>query len=528
VNAYCTAGRSAFLAIACRGVRMGLCLLAVVVLLQFTKCADAQAGGVEPITVHELSKRRILYEGDEGASCANFLDGALAWQRRGGDWKDANGKLHGDLPFAEEAPGARATLWDVTALVRQWADAEAGSGAFFLRSVSGQGFAVFLSREAKSPEDWPMLVLELADGRRQLLKPMADTFLDCSTYRSLGRSENLKVFGSAAVVVQFQLPAKLSARSIKRAQLVLSNASAPGGGAMRIGVFEMAAPSFPAAPVLPGLAADYPADKGIESHPDVVFAAGFEEWLRWRWRWAKDSAGNFDIVSSDSERYFEPLFGRALRVNIKKGDNLGADLRLYLKDNGGEVDELFFRYYLRLGDDWDPTVEGGKLPGLAGTYGTAGWGGRRSDGSNGWSLRGSFGRAFAADSPLHGLNQLGTYAYYADMPGTYGDGWFWPGALLQRNRWYAIEQQVRLNTPGAADGLFRVWVDGRLVMERQQLRIRTVARLRIEMVWMNIFHGGVARSPYDQHLYIDNVVVARRYIGPLATPPGQASAAVGK
>ncbi len=38
--------------------------------------------------------------------------------------------------------------------------------------------------------------------------------------------------------------------------------------------------------------------------------------------------------------------------------------------------------------------------------------------------------------------------------------------------------------------------------------------LKIEQVWMNVYHGGTKPSPYDQHLYIDNVVIARKYIGP--------------
>lgn len=33
---------------------------------------------------------------------------------------------------------------------------------------------------------------------------------------------------------------------------------------------------------------------------------------------------------------------------------------------------------------------------------------------------------------------------------------------------------------------------------------------------MNVYHGGMALSPSDQHLFIDNVVVARKYIGPMA------------
>jgi hypothetical protein len=44
---------------------------------------------------------------------------------------------------------------------------------------------------------------------------------------------------------------------------------------------------------------------------------------------------------------------------------------------------------------------------------------------------------------------------------------------------------------------------------------RTVDALKIEQIWMNVYHGGTAVSPYDQHLYVDNVVVARQYIGPM-------------
>lgn len=33
--------------------------------------------------------------------------------------------------------------------------------------------------------------------------------------------------------------------------------------------------------------------------------------------------------------------------------------------------------------------------------------------------------------------------------------------------------------------------------------------------WMNVYHGGTTPSPSDQHLFIDNVVVARKYIGPM-------------
>ena len=40
------------------------------------------------------------------------------------------------------------------------------------------------------------------------------------------------------------------------------------------------------------------------------------------------------------------------------------------------------------------------LPGISGTYGIAGWGGRKSDGTDGWSARGAFSQTIPAGNPL--------------------------------------------------------------------------------------------------------------------------------
>jgi hypothetical protein len=64
--------------------------------------------------------------------------------------------------------------------------------------------------------------------------------------------------------------------------------------------------------------------------------------------------------------------------------------------------------------------------------------------------------------------------------------------------------------------VLRAWIDGQLVFERTDVRYRVVPTLRIEELWMNVYHGGTAKAQKDMSLYIDNVVVARRYIGPMA------------
>ena len=230
--------------------------------------------------------------------------------------------------------------------------------------------------------------------------------------------------------------------------------------------------------------------------------------------------GQLDAVDRDPARQFEPLQNHALRVKIVKGKNFGLNTEYkFIERIGEEPEEIYLRYYLRLGDDWNQTVDGGKLPGIAGTYNKAGWGSRRSDGTDGWSARGLFGKTLPAGNPLAGRTPIGSYVYHTDQADFTGDSWIWTHdrrGLLEKNRWYSIEQHVKLNTPGQADGIIRGWVDGQLAFERTNIRFRLVDSLKIEKIWMNVWHGGLSPSPYDQHLYIDNVVIARRYIGPMS------------
>ena len=194
----------------------------------------------------------------------------------------------------------------------------------------------------------------------------------------------------------------------------------------------------------------------------------------------------------------------------------------FKREIGEEPEEIFFRYYLRLADDWNQTLQGGKMPGISGTYGVAGWGGRKVDGTDGWSARGSFSLTIPEGNPLAGLTPMGNYCYHADMKGYYGNVWIWQEGyrgFLENNRWYCVEQYLKMNTPGEKDGIIRAWIDGGPAFEKTDIRFRLVDKLKIEQIWMNVYHGGKKPSPYDQHLYIDNVVIARKYIGPMKQQP---------
>jgi hypothetical protein len=476
----------------------------------------APVGAAEPLAT--------LYDGTDGATCQYFNYGArIPWLHQRGDWVDVNGRSQGESPFArtviEDTHKIRAIEWDVTALTQSWLSGEVENSGLLLDTVKGtsSGTILFFSKEANPVDQRPRIVLTLAaPTETRTVVAAADTTLDCSTVISLGAREQIHVGGDTRSVLQFDLTA-LKGRRVTRAVLQLTTTTEQFGAAT-VGVFRVDAPVKQAtAPRQAGIAAAYPRDQGIEKDPDVIMASGFEAPL-WRSDWSYVSVtSHVERVDRDDERRFEPFIGHALRVAIRRGDNLGLDMGFNFKDKlGYEPEEMYFRYYLRFGEDWIPSVDGGKLPGFAATYGRAGWGGRKSNGSEGWSMRGLFHRAMSEDNPLYGRTAVGSYAYHAETDDFWGDEWNWTNngvGVLERNRWYCIEQYVKVNTPGVKDGIVRAWIDGKLAFDKTDVHVRDVSSIKIEKLWMNVYHGGTARAAQDLHLYLDNVVIARRQIG---------------
>ncbi len=257
-----------------------------------------------------------------------------------------------------------------------------------------------------------------------------------------------------------------------------------------------------------GIAQYYRNDENIETDPNVVLFTNFEK-SSWSGDW--NTTGTHPLVTSNEKEKFVPLDGRALQVTVPKGNNSGLSIQYKFKEKTGtEPEEIYFRYYLRIGDQWAPSFSG-KFPGIAGTYNKGGWGGRPSDGYNGWSARGLY------EKTTNGKIPIGNYVYHADMKGQWGNYFIWNidnRGYLEKNRWYCIEMYVKMNTPNENDGILRGWVDGEPAYEKTNLMYRKTYDLKIETIWLNVYHGGSDVAPVDLVLFIDNIVVARKYIGP--------------
>jgi hypothetical protein len=362
------------------------------------------------------------------------------------------------------------------------------------------------------------LLLTFSDGSRDLLTPSADATLDCSARWGIGTRPTLQVSDWQNFILEFSPDSSASKKILRNAKLVLVT-TARNSSESLLGVYRLGIPGFePESQISKdGIAAHYPSDSGLERDKEVIFVERFESanWLR-NWTYAADTK-SFETIEGDPERRFEPVQGKALRVTVRKGELTGLQMGFNFKpQTGQEPEEIYFRYYLRLGNDFNP-IEGGKLPGPSGTYDRAGWGGRQPDGTNGWSARGAWDLPAGKGNPFAGFFPLATQISVPNISEDKANIYWMKGrrGLLERNRWYCIEHYVRMNTPGKADGVLRGWVDGYLAVERTYIRYRDVASLKIDRIWMNVYHGGMTPPTQDIHLYLDNVVIARSYIGPM-------------
>ncbi|PCI07990.1 MAG: hypothetical protein COB77_03405 [Gammaproteobacteria bacterium] len=241
---------------------------------------------------------------------------------------------------------------------------------------------------------------------------------------------------------------------------------------------------------------------------NVFFFEDFEE---------EDYANHFSRSTRPKNRQLitgDTVFNgnKSLRISVNKNSNHGSSLNYrFAAFKMEEPTELYARYYLRFDESWSTSRGSGKLPGPAGRYHKGGWGGRTSDGTNGWSARMLYTKSWFGPDYI----DIGYYTYHANMPKKYGEKMLWHidhRGSLQKNRWYAIETYIKLNTVGKSDGILRGWVDGALAMERKNLTFRTIPELKIEEFWVNIYHGGRS-SDKNMSLYIDNLALSTSRIG---------------
>ena len=94
---------------------------------------------------------------------------------------------------------------------------------------------------------------------------------------------------------------------------------------------------------------------------------------------------------------------------------------------------------------------------------------------------------------------------------------FYDIGRLTVGMWHRLEVEMRLNTPGSADGTLRIWLDDDLILERTDVPFRVSAR-DLRTIELGRQVDRVGHAPIDHHWYWDNIVISRSYIGPVNDP----------
>ncbi|WP_201750063.1 hypothetical protein [Tautonia marina] len=272
-----------------------------------------------------------------------------------------------------------------------------------------------------------------------------------------------------------------------------------------------------------GLAAAFEADRGIEAHPDVIFADDFEGDAPIGATWDEVSYRGGSVLSLVDESAADPRTGsKALRVEARLSENTGGGLTTWFESS----ETLFFRFLVKFDPDCDyvhhfVTLRANK--GLTGGDRWSGFGGagNRPEGDERFSTAieawGDWGR-------LPPPGQWNFYSYWHEMTAS-PDGRYWGNAFrpaeqpnIRKGEWICVEFMLKHNTPGEADGEQAYWIDGKLAGHWTGINWRTSPTLMANALTLESYVTDRWTKQEVNVVLFDDVVIARSYIGPPAAP----------
>lgn len=283
------------------------------------------------------------------------------------------------------------------------------------------------------------------------------------------------------------------------------------------------------------IAASYPGDVGIGNDPDVIFADDFESytvaddlWSRWDNYF---QASQTRIATEPANVY---AGSQSLEFNLpQQTSELSNSVQKILTT---ELDELYLRYYSKFDTSFDVSGSSHNGGGISTHYfdGFNATPGIPADGYNKFLIEYECWRGDPSEPTPGALN---VYIYYPEQRSNYGDHFF-PTGLVQPNtsivhdfgptfvsrpdvvpelgRWYAYEVRLKANTVGMLDGDVTLWLDGQLIAEFPNVHFRDTDTLKIDRFNVSLHAGSNPNGPTKK--WYDNVVAAKRCIGPMAPP----------
>jgi|GEM_PF-6094365 len=283
-----------------------------------------------------------------------------------------------------------------------------------------------------------------------------------------------------------------------------------------------------------GIAANYPGDLGIHEDANVIFADDFESYndVKDLFRnWSRIDHIEYVRITDNPDDVYHG--GKAVELFIpKQSSELSVAL---VKDKlFPEYDTLFVRYYSKFDKSFDVSGSSHNGSAISAHYYDFGASpGIPGNGLNKFLVSLENWREGGDGYPNPG--RLNVYVYHPEQRDVWGDHFFPTGNVLpytnrsfdfgptfvrrpdvipELGRWYCYEYMVKANTPGMRDGRIAIWIDGKLVADFKNLRLRDTSILKINRFSLDFHIKNNLSMPARK--WYDNVVVATSYIGPMS------------
>ncbi len=291
-----------------------------------------------------------------------------------------------------------------------------------------------------------------------------------------------------------------------------------------------------------GIASKYPGDKGIEKDKQVVFVEDFEEKsidaMKKRWEEVK----NKEIMSFSKDAPKGSAGKQSLLMTHIGGKNTGGHLYRCLKLG---YDQLYIRFYVKFDEKCYPIHHfvhvGGYNPSTRWPQGGAG---EKPTGDKRFTTGiEPFGKAWRWDF----------YSYWMQMRNC-PSGKHWGNDFIndkklkvEKNKWICVELMMKMNDPvNESNGEQSLWINGKQWKKDGQLishlkkgspkgkwvwdsflpnpkgqsfegfQWRNNKKLNLNFLWI-LLYITKATKDYVSKVWFDQIVVAKKYIGPIKT-----------
>ncbi|MGE0763890.1 MAG: hypothetical protein AB7N80_11480 [Bdellovibrionales bacterium] len=299
-----------------------------------------------------------------------------------------------------------------------------------------------------------------------------------------------------------------------------------------------------------GLASQYTGDTGLASDTNVLYFDDFESYntasnLIGAGKWDSGYGINNIRIASEAGNFYSGTKAAEFTLPKTSGE---VSIEIFKEQNLPKLDTVFVRFYGKYATGFDVLgsshngvfVASNYWRGLCQSSNSCGPG-VKANGKNKFLISYEATRS-ASNQPNPG--SIATYIYHPEQRDIWGDIFFPTGRVIpfdltpyeafngtysqlptyipfvsrpevtpQLNKWHCFEIMVKANTPGSRDGRMALWIDGKLIADFTNLRLRDIAELKIDHIGLSLHgNGGILETSKK---YYDNVVIAKSYIGPM-------------